>query len=994
MLCAKCGSELPRGSSQCPRCSVSADTGGSARFEQGPLQPGQPFGPRYRVLRLLGAGGMGSVYQAWDAELSVAVAIKVIPPDATADPTAAATIERRFKRELLLARQVTHKNVVRIHDLGEIDGVKYITMPYVEGADLATTLRHAGALKPARALRIARGIVAGLVAAHKAGVVHRDLKPANIMIGGDGEPVIMDFGIARSTGAAPAAAPSTTLAGTTISPTGPLSPPTGTARTPVVPEMTAFGAVMGTVEYMAPEQAKGLPADQRADVYAFGLILFDMLAGSQRATNSDDAIAELRARMQHAPPSVKTVVADVPEPLARLVSRCLEPDPEKRFQTSEALQAELDRLDDTGRTRFVRRSISVRAAAAAIVLLAAALGGAWWYVGPRPPEKPHDPVSILIADFQNKTGDPNFDGTLEPALGISVEGASFITTYRRDQARDVATQINAGSGLDPSAALLVSRREGIKVVLTGAVEPKGSGYSIAVQALDSANGKALGSAAASASSKGDVLKALAPIAAKIRAVLGDTTPESEKLAAAETVTASSFDALHAYERGQELSRSNKLEEALVAYKQAIALDPAMGRAYAGMAVVYDDLKDSAKTKAAYDEALKRVDRMTEREKYRTLGTYYLLVARNYDKAIENYEALLRRYPADSAAHGNLGMAYMLTGSPDRAVSEAREVLKIYPNNLRQRRNLALYLMYSGDFKSAIAEGARTISETPAYALGYLPVALSTLAAGDFDGAVKAYDRLDASGPAGVRLARIGRADMAMFRGRYAEAQRIGAVTGSAPPGTPASVAQLLVVEAQAALALGQKARAVDAASKAAGAATHESVLFPAALVLIEAGRDAEAKKIAQTLENALQAQTTAYARIITAQILARDGHVAEATEEFRDSIKRHDTWFARYLLGRVYMDAAHFPEAMAEFDLAMKRRGEATDAFFSDVPTLRYLPPLYYWLARAQEAVGVSEARRNYEQYVLLRGDADPADPLATDARARLSTNSRQRAAR
>src|SRR5581483_10998593 len=203
--------------------------------------------------------------------------------------------------------------------------------------------------------------------------------------------------------------------------------------------------------------------------------------------------------------------------------------------------------------------------------------------------------------------------------------------------------------------------------------------------------------------------------------------------------------------------------------------------------------------------------------------------------------------------------------------------------------------------------------------------------------------------------------------------------------TQANFAQLLVVDAQAALALGQKARAIEAATKAAVAATHESVLFPAALVLIDAGRDAEAKKIAQTLENALQAQTTAYARIITAEIAARDGRIAEATEALRGSIKRHDTWFARYLLGRVYLDAAHFPEAMAEFDLAMKRRGEATDAFFSDVPTLRYLPPLYYWLARAQEAVGVAEARRNYEQYVALRSGADPADSLVHDARARLS---------
>src|SRR5262249_39659155 len=159
------------------------------------------FGHRYHVIRLLGIGGMGAVYQAWDSELGVAVAIKVIRPEATVDPAAAADVERRFKRELVLARQGTHKNVARTHDLGEINGIKYITMRYVDGSDLATTLRHAGQLATSRALHIARGIVAGLAAAHKAGVVHRDLKPANIMIEADsGEAVIMDFGIARSTG--------------------------------------------------------------------------------------------------------------------------------------------------------------------------------------------------------------------------------------------------------------------------------------------------------------------------------------------------------------------------------------------------------------------------------------------------------------------------------------------------------------------------------------------------------------------------------------------------------------------------------------------------------------------------------------------------------------------------------------------------------------------------------------------------------------------------
>ncbi len=166
----------------------------------GPLRPGQAFGSRYHIIRSLGIGGMGAVYQAWDAELGVAVAMKVIRPDTMRDPLVAADIERRFKRELVLARQVTHKNVVRIYDLGDISGIKYITMSYVDGADLATRLARDGALPVTEVMRIARQVVAGLVEAHKAGVVHRDLKPANIMIDRAGEALIMDFGIARSSG--------------------------------------------------------------------------------------------------------------------------------------------------------------------------------------------------------------------------------------------------------------------------------------------------------------------------------------------------------------------------------------------------------------------------------------------------------------------------------------------------------------------------------------------------------------------------------------------------------------------------------------------------------------------------------------------------------------------------------------------------------------------------------------------------------------------------
>jgi len=328
-----------------PTASESAPTGGGAPHFRGlpAFSPGGVVAGRYHIIRLLGAGGMGAVYQAWDDTLGVSVALKVIlPPDAAEDVQATESRERRFKRELLLARQVTHKNVVRIHDFGEVDGTPYISMPYVQGANLNAILSAEGRLPVERTLHLARQIAAGLTAAHEAGVVHRDLKPANIMIEGDDRALIMDFGIARST--------ETTTMGT---------------RT---------GGVVGTLEYMAPEQAQGQPVDQRCDVYAFGLIVFDMLTGGRRAGAS--AVAALMERIQKPLPSLRSVNPSVPEPLAQIIDHCLQRDASERYQTSAELVAALEMLDEHGQLRsgVVRRGTPLRDLAVALLLGTLAIG--------------------------------------------------------------------------------------------------------------------------------------------------------------------------------------------------------------------------------------------------------------------------------------------------------------------------------------------------------------------------------------------------------------------------------------------------------------------------------------------------------------------------------------------------------------------------------------------------------------------------------------------
>jgi serine/threonine protein kinase len=313
--CPHCGAGAVRG----PRSAAELEAAFAAGANEPPTQPsgplkiGQDFGTRYTVLKLLGVGGMGVVYQVLDRDLGVPVALKVLRlPSGNARATA--DMQRRFKTELLLARKVTHKNVIRIHDIGEIDGIRFITMPYVNGQDLATILKK-GPLSVTAAVRYARQLVAGLAAAHAAGVVHRDLKPANIMIGEDDQALLMDFGIARS-------------------------------NTPGSPQRTIAGAVVGTAAYMAPEQARGEAVDHRADIYAFGLILYEMLCGARFMPKG--AVADLFARMTAPPAAARAANRQVPEALDAIVTRCVQPGVSERYQSAAELAAALAALSRRG----------------------------------------------------------------------------------------------------------------------------------------------------------------------------------------------------------------------------------------------------------------------------------------------------------------------------------------------------------------------------------------------------------------------------------------------------------------------------------------------------------------------------------------------------------------------------------------------------------------------------------------------------------------------
>jgi eukaryotic-like serine/threonine-protein kinase len=937
------------------------------------------FGTRYRIIDLLGSGGMGAVYRAWDAELAITVAIKVIRPEVAADPVAAADIERRFKRELLLAREVTHPNVVRIHDLGEIGGIKYITMAYVDGIDLATLITMEGKIAPARALRIARCVVSGLVAAHAANVVHRDLKPANVMVDGDDNALIMDFGIARST-ADPVArtAPSARQPRTAVL-RRPLSKYTDAA--------TAIGSIVGTVEYMAPEQAQGLDVDQRADVYACGLIVYDMLTGYRRGDQAASAFRELQARMERPLPSVASLEPEVPQALDRLVSRCIDPDREQRFQSTAEVAAELDRLDENGEPIPIKRVVGMRLVAAIVTLLLSLSIASWWYARLSIPPTQHEPVSVLIADFDNRAADPVFDGSLEQALGLSMEAASFITAVKREDARNVAAQIRPGSRLDAELARLVSMREGIKVVLAGSIEPKGSGYTVTVTALDPTNGNTLNTAAASAADNSKVLQAVGSVASKLRGALGDSTPDAEKRAAAETVTASSLEAFADYSKAQDLFYGGRDVDAIGYYKRAIEKDPQFGRAYSGLAISTGNLGRKGEAEEFWREALVRLDRMTEREKYRTLGMYLMNVSQNYDKAIENYETLIKLYPNDNAGHINLALAYFYTRQFGKAVEAGRHAIDASSGSRLSRVNYALYAMYAGDFKAAAKESAAILEKDATLFRAYLPLAMASLAARDVAGAQAAYERMAKTGAAGASFANLGLGDLALYEGRFSDAESIlrPGIADDERNKNKEGLAAKYVALAEAHLGQGQSGRAADAARRAIAIFGKDAGAALPARILLQLGREVDAKRVADDLGQQLQPGSRAYGKMLAGELLLRQNRPVDAIETLVASTKLADLWLARFDLGVAYVETGHFAEAIAEFEACQKRRGEATAVLLDDLPSFHHLATLPYWLARAQQGLGLKPAAlENYKAYLAIRSNAR-RDPLAADAGKRIA---------
>jgi serine/threonine protein kinase/tetratricopeptide (TPR) repeat protein len=646
------------------------------------LTTGSTFAGRYQIVEELGHGGMGRVYRALDKKLNEEVALKIIKPEIALDKP---TLER-FQNEIRLARKIGHRHVGRMFELMEEKGLHFITMEYVPGQDLKGLIRQSKQLTAATAVSIAKQVSEGLEEAHRLGVIHRDLKPSNIIIDRDGNARIMDFGIARS------------------------------AKTQGI---TGAGIMIGTPEYMSPEQVEGKAADQRSDIYSLGIILFEMLTG-RLPFEAETPLGVALMQKSERPPDPRKLNAQIPEDLSHVILKCLEKSKEKRYQSGGELVAELDRIEKELPTGSLPRTIHKPLTSKkitvqftlkkaiwpiAVVLAVIVVGFVLWKIVPR-----HAGLkrSIAVIGFKNQTGDPNLDYLQEaiPNLLItSLEQSGHFRVTSWERWKDLLRQSRKDSAAtgDEEAGFEVCRKEGIDALVLGSYIKAGEAFATNVQVVDASTKQLLKTASAKGDGVSSVLKTqIDEISRTISRGIGPATAKIEtsppKIA---ELTTSSMEAYSYFLRGRDDYENFYHADAKKFLEKAVSIDPTFAVAYLYLGKVAAELYDMKSRSEAFEMAKKFSARATEKERLYIEAAYAGSIEKNSEKQFRLLEELAKKYPQEKQVHFEIGSYFDARNKNPEAIAEYEKAVSLDPN-FGSALNAAGYAYANiGNFEKAI-----------------------------------------------------------------------------------------------------------------------------------------------------------------------------------------------------------------------------------------------------------------------------------------------------
>jgi len=739
MECPKCHFKNPKDTSYCGKCGtqlpsseeISVSHTETLESHKEELTTGSTFAERYKIIEELGKGGMGRVYRAVDKKLKEEVALKLIKPEIASDKK---SIDR-FSNELKFARKIAHKNVGRMYELLEEKGSHFITMEYVPGQDLKGLIRQTGQLAIGTAISIAKQVCEGLAEAHRLGVVHRDLKPSNLMIDREGNARIMDFGIARS------------------------------LRTKGI---TGAGVMIGTPEYMSPEQVEGKEADQRSDIYSLGVLLYEMVTG-RVPFEGDTAFAVGIKHKSEIPKDPKEINSQVPDDLSRLILRCMEKDKDKRYQSAGEVHSELANIEKgiptTDRVVPKRKPLTSREItvtfgvkklfipALVVVALIIAAVVIWQLI----PQKQallvsSDKPSLAIVYFKNDTGDESLDhwrSALSQWLITDLSQSKHIEVLPVDRLFSIFRKLDLLEAKSYASEDLkkVAAEGGVNHIFQASLSRAGDTFRVDYSLQKADTLKSIGSDYVKGKGEESFPTMVDELTRKIKS---DFKLSRKELASdidkdVGKITTSAPEAYKYYSEGRKHHRKGDYRQAIPFLEKAVEIDPEFAMAYRGLSAANYNIGNSDEWKKNIKKALELSDHASDRERYVIQGDYYRISEETYDKAIEAYTRLLELYPDDIIGLNNLGLIYGSLEEWDKALklyelafaknkdylttgnlanryevlglyAKAREVLEYYLKNVsddaRIHANLVDNYVSDGKLDLALEEADKAIALNP------------------------------------------------------------------------------------------------------------------------------------------------------------------------------------------------------------------------------------------------------------------------------------------